>query len=169
MPLASAAALALGRRNGDHTPLLGCDGGAGIVAPCHDASKGGQIACSCLSRRRVLRRGRGVRNVHRLPRDQHGTRCRPHDVFCHTPQEHVGQPRPPMRPYDDEIHRLRARRVHNRLRGAPLDEEAIALEPGVLHPLHTRLQDTRDAAWASERKSSKAAPSVPTPKPQAAA
>ena len=49
------------------------------------------------------------------------------------------------------------------LKGGSLKMPAASAPPAAVLP------ETRDAAWASERKSSKAAPSVPTPKPQAAA
>src|SRR5262245_38292566 len=91
-----------------------------------------------VGRRSVIRRGRSIGGS---SGNQHGTGCLPHHVFCHTAQEHVGEPRPPMRPHDDEIHPLLTRCVHNRLRRGPLDEKAIALEPSTLHPLQTRLQE----------------------------
>ena len=62
-------------------------------------------------------------------------------MFCHTAQKYVGESRPPMRPHDNQIHPLLVRGVQNRLRGGALDEEALALEPGTLYSLSTRLQE----------------------------
>src|SRR5215471_5915046 len=104
----------------------------------HCACKGGKVSCSWLLWQRLLRRSRGVRGS---ADHQHGTRSLADHVFGHTAQKHVGESRPPMRPHDNQIHPLLTRGVHNRLRGGSLDEEALALEPGTLDSLSTRLQE----------------------------
>src|SRR5262245_24947809 len=105
---------------------------------CHCACQGGEVACSWLLRQRLLRRSRGVRGS---ADNEYGTRSLSDYVFCHTAQKHVGESRPPMRPHDNQIHLLLTRCVHNRLRGGPLDEEALCLEPHTLYSLSTRLQE----------------------------
>src|SRR5262247_886255 len=105
---------------------------------CYCACKGGEGSSSWLLRRRIPRRSQGVRGS---ADHQHGTRSLSDHVFGHTPQKHVGESRPPMRPHDNQIHPLFARGVHNRLRGGSLDEEALSLEPGTLDSLSTRLEE----------------------------
>ena len=110
-------------------------------SPVYARQQRGQVSCLWLLRQRVLRRRWGVWNVQGFSDDQHGTGCLPDHVFCHTAQKHVGEPCPPMRPHDNQIHPLLARCVHNRLRRCALDEETLALEPGTLDLLQTRLQE----------------------------